>query len=337
MSSQVVTTDNYEPNQTERLHGSRHPSRFGPNHWPLSVALAVLFLSGCSWLDSDSSPSPSADSQVFAESDLSGYDAAFGSADVIDTPDMGSEVFQAPDMDLLEQHDDESSEFEPSELESRERSAVCSRWAGDHVVQVENAWEPPTEGQANNCDLGTIPQAAVEDAVRRVNLYRWLVGLPPVVANEQLNHLAQECALIQHMQGDLSHTPNPSVPCYTTEGGNAAGKSNLAYGLNNPADAVDLYMVDSGVSNLGHRRWILSAPYLAAGFGQVGIFSCQWVVNFDGTGEIDFVPFPNPGWAPMPDRAQWSISAGNLDLDSQTRISVFDDNGDEMAVAYALL
>ena len=78
-------------------------------------------------------------------------------------------------------------------------------------------------------------------------------------------------------------------------GANAAGSSNLAMGPHHPAPTIDLYMDDSGVSSLGHRRWLLDPPYLSAGIGHAGAWNCTYVMTHGNDLLPAYVAFPAPG------------------------------------------
>jgi hypothetical protein len=186
---------------------------------------------------------------------------------------------------------------------------VCARWRAEYPARSATVWTPGV----STCDPGTAHPDAIEDAVRRTNLFRGLAGLPPVVENAEFSRKAQLCAVLQAAMGDLDHTPPASAPCYSADGAEAAGSSNLAYGISNIADAVDLYLSDTGVRSLGHRRWILHPPYDRAGFGFARGYSCQWVFGWGSDPGVAFVAWPAAG--PFPIQAlggPWSIGASGV-------------------------
>jgi hypothetical protein len=180
---------------------------------------------------------------------------------------------------------------------------VCTRWRTDRALQVTDIWSGPTSG----CTLGTLDPRAIEDALRVLNVHRWLAGLEPVVEQPSYSAMCQEAALIERGLGTLDHYPDPADPCYTADGDTAAGSSNLAAGASTLAAAVDLYVRDPGISSLGHRRWVLYPDYAEAGFGHVDAdpadpyryYSAQWVFGMQSRPQPEFVAWPSPGPFPI--------------------------------------
>ena len=201
-------------------------------------------------------------------------------------------------------------------------SPVCDRWNADYPKQATVVWTGDTVPA--NCDLGIVDPLAIEDGLRRTNLYRWLVGLPPVTENLSYSAKAQAAAVIMRGLGTLTHVPDPADPCYTADGDDGAGSSNLAAGYRSLADAVDGYMRDSGVPSLGHRRWLIYPRFSETGFGIVrggsfGWFSAQWVFGFGPDPAPEFVAYPAPG--DFPDEALlgvWSFSVDGADFSAAT-------------------
>ena len=186
--------------------------------------------------------------------------------------------------------------------------SVCDLWRSEYPTRATRVWTPG----ATACDPGTADPTAIEDAVRRTNLFRHLVGLPPMVANPEFSRKAQLCAVLQRGMGGLDHTPPTDAPCYTAEGAEAAGSSNLAWGVGTMADAVDLYVGDEGVPSLGHRRWILHPPYAQGGFGIADTYSCQWVFGSGADPGVPFVAYPGPGDFPQQAlMGPWSLSSSS--------------------------
>ena len=108
--------------------------------------------------------------------------------------------------------------------------------------------------------------------------------------NDTLNQRAQECSLIMHAYGGLTHYPSENMSCYSEDGASAAGKSNLSPYAG--VYSVDLYMSDPGnETTLGHRRWILSNGLGPIGLGSTSDFpvcmssAVQVVTKFSLDGE----------------------------------------------------
>jgi hypothetical protein len=212
-------------------------------------------------------------------------------------------------------------------------SEICERWNRDYPELSADVWDGPLSG----CDHGTVDPVAIEDAVRRTNLYRWLLGLPPISENPEYSYNVQAAAVILRGLGALTHTPEPGDPCYTPEGETGAGSSNLCWNCRSLASAVDTYIGDFGVDSLGHRRWLFHPPYAEGGFGFVEdasfTWSGQWVFGWGPDPAPEFVAYPAPG--PFPTQAlhgHWSFAVDGADFSGAwvevTRLS----NGSPMTV-----
>jgi hypothetical protein len=184
----------------------------------------------------------------------------------------------------------------PAECENiaGERAAqVCLRWRCDRLNRSEGHWS----GSVQGCAAGdnAVNRA---NALRLVNLQRFLAGQPEVVDDPARNQKAQACALLMHANGRLSHTPPTGWQCYSAEGAEAAGKSNL--GTSPGVTAVDMYMVDPGnPSTLGHRRWILSDKLGPVGLGSTDGYSCMWTLQGQGASARQWTAWPAPGPFPL--------------------------------------
>jgi len=185
-------------------------------------------------------------------------------------------------------------------------TGTCDLWRSQYPTTATSVWTPG----AGSCDPGTLDPAAIGDGVRRTNLYRRLCGLPPIVNNTEYSRKAQLCAVLEAAMGSLSHTPPTTAPCYTADGAEAAGSSNIAMGVGDPAGAVDLYIGDEGVPSMGHRRWILYPPYSQGGFSYASAYSCQWVFGSGADPGVPFVAYPAAGDFPLQAIiGAWSLSS----------------------------
>ncbi len=196
---------------------------------------------------------------------------------------------------------------------------VCDRWNLDRADLSEGTWS----GDVGTCSPGDVSANGRERALRMVNLYRWLAGLPPVSTDPQRDARAQACALMMHANGSLSHNPPPSWTCYTEDGAMAAGSSNIS--PTPGVAAIDLYMVDPGNdTTLGHRRWILSNTLGPTGLGSTDQFSCMWTVGGTNDAGSPWTAWPPPGEFPVEavapswtsiDETGWSVQSDTIDLD----------------------
>lgn len=236
-------------------------------------------------------------------------------------------------------------------MTARTRALICGRYATDILETTPDPFEPGPVGQ---CDPGTLTGEAYDEALRVVNYARWLTGLAEVGYDDSLNPRTQACALIMANQRALSHDPPPNWACYTPEGAQAAGESNIHYSTRAETivESVIGYLHDGGDNNradVGHRRWLQSATLGRVGFGYHhsqttrASASCYNVIASDPgpPSGPPFIAYPNPGVFPIELLTSrfwtlpWSvsISAGFRDELAPTAdwtVQVWRVDGDEM-------
>jgi hypothetical protein len=196
-------------------------------------------------------------------------------------------------------------------------------------------------GDIGACDEGNTTAAFKNAILRRVNYFRAMAGLPgDITLDEQHNLKSRKAALIMIAQGQLSHFPPTSWPCYTAEGREGAEKSNLhlATGSTLGADIIDGYIRDAGQFNtaVGHRRWILYTLQRVMGTGSAEGPSSRanalFVLGQFGTGPVRNHSWPPAGFVPyqvvFP---RWSFSAPGADF-SQATVSM-SQNGNSITVS----
>lgn len=216
---------------------------------------------------------------------------------------------------------------------------VCKRWKDDRAELGEGQFS----GNIAKCDAGDISDTSKDHAVKLVNLYRWLVNLPPVTRDPANDAKAQQCALMMAANGQLSHTPPNTWKCWTEDGALAAKRSNISTAPG--VTSVDRYVIDSGANNhatLGHRRWILSNSLGPIGVGSTGTkASCLWVIGGNGNSKPSFTAWPPAGKVPLKafapygkesiDQTGWSIQSDSLIL-TKAKIRVTNESDTELPV-----
>jgi uncharacterized protein YkwD len=213
--------------------------------------------------------------------------------------------------------------FAPGDPAGRSEREVCDAWAEGHRRRAAASW---TAGPSQ-CDPGRLPSEAIDDTLRRVNLFRWLAGLPAVVEDPDQSEDDQACAIMEATNGQLNHTPPASWACYSEDGARGAATSNLALGSGSAADAVDLFIEDSLTPSLGHRRWVLNGPLDGIGIGYAspgGGFgaTCLGVFSMGGRSFPTWSALPNPGPAPrFLASGTWSFHSNHFGL-SRAEVSV---------------
>ena len=211
------------------------------------------------------------------------------------------------------------------DLSKRSKAIVCAHWNARLPVQKGQVWSGNAAAPA--CELGTFTDRAltVSDTLRRINTFRWLVGINANVVEDPDQYLYdQNCAMTQFSNGDLSHSPKDAFHCTVTPAAGqlcpadkrepwwcvndasatGAGTSNISMASSNPSDAIEQFIRDSDSLNatiLGHRRWILHQTLGKVGIGFAGTpFGATCLGIFDSTGSVSraWAAFPAPGPAP---------------------------------------
>jgi hypothetical protein len=122
--------------------------------------------------------------------------------------------------------------------------------------------------------------------------------------------------LMMSANSALDHAPPTTWACYSAAGAEAAGRSNLALGASGVGgyfSAIDLYMSDTGVPSLGHRRWIIYPPQVEIGTGDTTNSNSLWVLGSSGARPAmpNGVAWPSAGFVPyqlIPPSMAWSFS-----------------------------
>jgi hypothetical protein len=183
-------------------------------------------------------------------------------------------------------------------------------------------------GTHTTCTAGDTSAVFKQAVLSRINFYRAMVGVPATVVLDALNNAkAQKAALMMSTNNTLSHTPPSTWSCYSTDGAQAAGNSNISLG-HNGWNAVDGQMRDNGTNNtaVGHRRWLTLPQAQTMGTGDVaavGTFreaNAIWVPLSAGSNprpvtRDTFVAWPTRGFNPytiVPKR--WSFAYPKADF-----------------------
>ena len=173
-------------------------------------------------------------------------------------------------------------------------AAICARWTADRANLSEGTWS----GATATCTAGDMSADARANALRLVNLYRWLAALPPVTTDPAHDAEDQACALMMRANNMISHMPPTTWLCYTAAGADGASNSNVSGG---PAvSSVDLYMTDPGnPTTIGHRRWLLSNSLGPIGIGGTDRSSCLWTLTGTGKAGKPWMAWPPAGIVPV--------------------------------------
>ncbi|HET8522872.1 MAG TPA: CAP domain-containing protein, partial [Thermomicrobiales bacterium] len=213
----------------------------------------------------------------------------------------------------------------PLSVDTSSREAVRSFFNQYYV----NAPQPASgwNGDVATCNAGTTSQAYKDAISLRINFFRAMAGVPAGTGVSSVTTAkAQQAALMMRANNDLSHDPPPDWKCYTADGAQGAGSSNL-FLYESGWKAIDGYIRDDGPKNneAGHRAWVLYPRTQFFGIGDIPnganalwVFDEHAVDPAPATRE-EFVSWPPPGFVPYPivyDR--WSFQYPGADFANAT-------------------
>ncbi len=213
------------------------------------------------------------------------------------------------------------------------------------VYRASGSGNSEWTGNHSSCDAGETAQAFRDAVELRINYFRAMAGVPASVElSDVFNSKAQEAALMMSVNGRLSHSPTEDWRCYTPEGDEAAGNSDLFLGVYG-SNAITGYIHDWGGNNypVGHRRWILYPQTKSMGTGDIpptdnySSANALWV--FDDNmwtprprTRDTFVAWPPPGYVPYQlIYPRWSFSYDDADFSTTT--VVMSSNGSNIPLS----
>ncbi|MBL8021496.1 MAG: hypothetical protein JNM27_17635 [Leptospirales bacterium] len=211
-------------------------------------------------------------------------------------------------------------------VDTKNRAAVARFYRDVYKKSnVSNAWT----GNVSSCKAGSNSAAYQDATALRINYFRAMAGLPgDITLKSEWSDKDTKASLMFEANNSLSHGPPSSWKCYSKDGAEAAGSSNIALGASGP-EAIDLYMYDPGSGNffVGHRRWILYPTQLVMGSGSTARANALWVFgeHKQVAPVVPFVAWPNAGFTPKqlfgPREYRWSYSMSRADF-SQSRVKL---------------
>lgn len=132
----------------------------------------------------------------------------------------------------------------------------------------------------------------VHEATKKLNIYRFLCGVPSNVKGDpEYSKRAEDAALTCKKNGGLSHSL-----------GHSTGECNIA-SIGSVVASVSQYMEDDGPNNRearGHRAQCLNPPMAKVGFGSGGeSYSAMWCRDESGTSLKGPWAYPGMGLFPI--------------------------------------
>ena len=241
-----------------------------------------------------------------------------------------------------------AGQTEPTPTPAPQRQAAVALFTTYFLPAL--AEMPQWTGDIEGCVPGSISTARLGAIEKQINYFRLVAGVPPIALDATMNFRAQSAALMMAAAGALSHSPQPTWPCYTEEGKIGAGRSDLglSYGYD-VRESVIRFMLDDGANNVavGHREWLLAPPTTHMGAGEVqgpewdayavhvvdpdAVYYGAWPPMRDG-----FVAWPPPGYVPhQVVYARWSFFLRSADFGSATVTMMLDGQTVPAAIVYA--
>lgn len=150
-----------------------------------------------------------------------------------------------------------------------------------------------------------------QEALQRLNSYRYIVGVPHDVElkPEYTERAKLGAELLEAIGKGISHHPKNSVGWPEEKYKKAylgCSEGNLAWssGRMSGADAVDMWFYDSDSSNqsrVGHRRWKMNPVMKYTGFGVHGgtAVGYAWDASRTDTPDWKYIAYPARGYMPI--------------------------------------
>ncbi|MDD3877004.1 MAG: CAP domain-containing protein [Bacteroidales bacterium] len=193
-------------------------------------------------------------------------------------------------------------------------------------------------GDATTCFAGTESTEATTKTLQRINYFRRMAGLNDDIAfDASKSAKCQQAALMIRANNALDHYPPTSWSCYTADGYEASGSSNIALGTNS-STSISRYIQDDGANNtaVGHRRWILYSKAKVMGTGSTPNSNALWVLGNSSnplpSDMPEFIAWPPKGLVPAPIvYPRWSLSVPSADF-TNAQVNMTDGAGNPLSL-----
>ncbi len=229
-----------------------------------------------------------------------------------------------------------SSSASSSSLIECNRQAIIDDYNENYLGSNFNTAEIAWTGDVATCAPGSISATVHDKILQRINYFRRLAQVSDdIQLNEIKNGKCQETALMLLANGALTHCSGPNNSpcdtflCNTTNAIEGALSSNIANNNWDYANPIDMYIQDSGSSNVdvGHRRWILFSRGNEMGNGITPNKHALWAIgDFAATPTYNnFIAYPSPGFFPRSLLySRWSFGIPDANFSNAT-VSVTRD------------
>ncbi|MBU5479306.1 PT domain-containing protein [Eubacterium sp. MSJ-13] len=189
------------------------------------------------------------------------------------------------------------------------------------------AEEPVVSGSYS---AGKLSDETLNSAVKMLNCVRYIAGISSdVQLNDDYNSMTQAAALVDYVNGKLSHYPEKPADMDESLyklGADGACRSNIAWaswsGNSLNWSIINGWMEDGDSSNIdrvGHRRWILNPKMKYTGFGAVsgkkGTYSAMYSFDMKNSKASEYGvawPAQNMPVEYFGTEYPWSVSMGKI-------------------------
>ncbi|HEY5820911.1 MAG TPA: Ig-like domain repeat protein [Propionibacteriaceae bacterium] len=225
-------------------------------------------------------------------------------------------------------------------IDTSDRTAVATAYRERYLPALAVPAPAADPADVAACRAGSTPSDLQAATLQAINYVRAMSQVPPVTFDSALSAKAQQAALMMYANDQLDHAPPSSWACYSADGAEAAGRSNIALGYSG-ASVVRGYMNDPGAGNIeaGHRWWLQRPSAQQMGNGIFGDANALWVVGDEESARTPtFTSWPTAGFfpAPLEPNGRWSLTASDPSYDlSEATVSIVDGAGQAVtATAY---
>ncbi|KAK8857696.1 hypothetical protein M9Y10_016104 [Tritrichomonas musculus] len=186
------------------------------------------------------------------------------------------------------------------ELENRQPDEICQLYQRLYDHEVSNCYK-----EGVGCQYGVHSPEDILWTGNRVNFFRNITGLNeiPLTKSQTFLNYTNQAALVMSKNHIFTHYfSNHSLECWSETAYTGGEFSNIFEASDEACTTISIpvYMQDTVVPSLGHRRWVINPPLQEVVSGVAGHYGTLLVMMDDyGPNKVDkFIAYPPPG--PIP-------------------------------------
>ncbi|MDO4415850.1 MAG: Ig-like domain-containing protein [Erysipelotrichaceae bacterium] len=227
--------------------------------------------------------------------------------------------------------DDEGSDAQGINVEYHSIEKIREYYNNNPVSFLDSVYDTQPTTTAPYA-AGSLTDTSLNDALKTVNLIRYLAGLNhDVTLDDTYINRMQAGSLINAVNNSLSSSPTkPNGMDQALYQLGLAGNSNanLAFGYSSLGKAITEYWLNDGdsgiISSVKNRKQLLNATMAKTGFGQVGSYSGMYVTDTSGTSArtSNVWPAQNTPVEFFGSDYPWTVSTGNTETFNSVVVSM---------------